>query len=96
MKATSVSVHLWSNSFRLRSANKRERRKRRDEQVENNAESPEELDWSADDDSDDDDDHNGEEHIDWALLSQEEGERSGSGGSLAPPDAGVTEVPTLS
>jgi hypothetical protein len=67
----------------------RQRRRRRGEQVDSDTESPEEPDWSADDDGDDDD-LDREEHIDWALLSQEEGEKSGVGVLPRPPVVGAT------
>ena len=65
---------------------------KRGEQVDSDAKSPEEPDWSADDGSNIDEDYH-EEHIDWALLSQEEGEGSGAGISLGPPVMEAIVVP---
>ena len=66
--------------------------RRRGEQVDSDAESPEETDWSVDDDEGDDD-HDREEHIDWALLSHEEGEGSGAGVLPGPPVVGAIAAP---
>jgi len=67
---------------------------KRGEQVDSDVESPKEPDWSADDGSNDDDDHDREELIDWALLSQEEGEGSGAGDLPVPPNVGAIAVRT--
>jgi len=85
----------WNVAQQVRRADRQKRRKRGD-QVDSEAESPGEPDWSADDDSDGDDDCDGEERIDWALLSQEEGEGSGAGDSSVPLDAGMAEAPSSS
>jgi len=67
----------------------RQWRRRHGELVHSDTKSPKEPDWSADDDGDDDD-LDREEHIDWALLSQEEGGKSGTGVLPRPPVVGAT------